>query len=173
MKALLFALFLGTFAAAWSQEVVATIKEEAQKCAKALLAGDCDSVVAYTHPRIVKAMGGKEAMITALKQGMSQMQADGTRFLEATVGQPGNPKRIGAWMTSMIPQHLVLKVSGGKLYKDSSLLGISEDDGKHWVFVDLGGNVTKDQLGELFPELDNKIAIPEKKPPVFKKDEGA
>lgn len=172
MKALLFAFVLSTCAPAWSQEAVVTIKQEAQKCSKALLAGDYDSFVAYTHPRIVKAMGGKDAMIATLKQGMSQMKAGGATFLDVTIGQPSNPKRIGPWMTSIIPQHLVLKVPDGKLYSDSTLLGISEDDGKHWVFLDLG-QVKKDQLDETFPELAGKITPPEKKPPVFKKDEGA
>jgi hypothetical protein len=50
---------------------------------------------------------------------------------------------------------LLLKVSGGKLHRDSMLLGISEDEGKHWVFVDL--STTQEQLDEMFPELAGKI----------------
>lgn len=172
MKSLLLAFLLGACAAAASQEAVVTIKQEAQKCARALLAADYDSVVAYTHPRIVKAMGGKEAMLATLKQGMAQMKAGGASFLDVTIGQPSSPKRIGPWMTSIIPQHLVLKVPDGKLHSDSSLLGISEDEGRHWVFIDLG-QVKKEQLDEMFPELAGKVTPPEKKPPVFKKDEGA
>src|SRR5215475_13068353 len=118
MKALLFAVFLSTCTAAWSQNVVDTIKQEAEKCANALLKGDFDLFVAYTHPRILKGMGGKEAVIATLKKGTAQMKADGTGILDVTVGQPSNPKRSGAWMTSMIPEYLALKVSGGKLYKE-------------------------------------------------------
>jgi hypothetical protein len=65
-----------------------------------------------------------------------------------------------------------MKVPGGRLYQDSSLLGISEDKGKHWTFIDLGP-ITKDQLQLVFPELDGKITLPEKKQPVFVKDEKA
>jgi hypothetical protein len=62
-----------------------------------------------------------------------------------------------------------MKGPGGKLNKDSSLLGISEDEGKHWVFVDLGP-ITQEQFGQVFPELDGKIKIPDKKPPEMKKE---
>ena len=174
MKALLLLAVLLTApdSAVWAEDVVTTIKQEAQNCAKAAVTSDYDTIVRYTHPRIVKGLGGKEAMIGILKSGMSQMHADGTAFVGVTIGQPEDPKKIGAWITSIVPQHQVLKVRGGKLYSDSSLLGISEDNGKHWVFIDLGP-VSKEQFGQVFPELDGKITMPEKKPPVFKKDEGA
>jgi hypothetical protein len=171
MKSFLIAALFATIAttAAWSQEAVATIKQEAQNCAKAMLASDYDGIVRYTHPRIVTQMGGKDAVIGIMKRGMAQMQAQGTGFLDATIGQPQEPKKIGSWMTSVLPQHLVMKVPGGRLNVDSSLLGISEDDGKHWVFIDLGG-VTKEQFGQAFPELDGKFPYPEKKTSVFQKD---
>jgi hypothetical protein len=169
MKALILAAtFWASVAGVWGQDVLATIKQEAQKCGKAILASDYDAVIRHTHPRIVKGLGGREAMIGILKRGVSQMRADGTEFVDVTVGAPTPPKRIGGWVTSIVPQQIVLKVQGGKLYQDSSLLAISEDDEKHWVFVDLGP-ITKEQLDQAFPELDGKIMPPEKKAPVFKK----
>src|SRR6266436_2315204 len=72
MKELLLAVVIATsMVGARGQDLVATVKQEAQKCAKAVLASDYGSIVLYTHPRIVKAMGGKEAMIEILKNGMS------------------------------------------------------------------------------------------------------
>lgn len=168
-KILAIAAFFATACLSLGQEVTATIKQEAQKCAKAMLASDYDGIVQYTHPRVVQQMGGKEAMIGVLKNGLSQMQTQGAGFADATIGQPEEPKKIGSWLTSRVPQHLVMKVPGGKLDVDSSLLGISEDGGKHWVFIDLGA-VTKEQLERAFPELQGQVVLPEKKKPVFKKD---
>jgi hypothetical protein len=152
------------------QELVTTIKQEAQKCAKAVLTNDCEGIVAYTHPRIVAQIGGKEAMIAILKSGTAQMHADGVAIVEVTIGTPEAPKKVGAWLTSMVSQHIVMKVPGGRLYRDSSLLGISEDNGKHWTFIDLGP-ISQEQLEQVFPELKGKIAVPEKTEPEFKKDE--
>jgi hypothetical protein len=170
MRALPLALILAFWACAASgEDATATVKQEAQKCAKAALSSDYEAIVRYTHPRIVKGIGGKEAMISALKKGMAQMRAAGTEFADVGLGEPEAPKKIGAWMTSRIPQHLVMKVPGGKFYQDSTLLGISEDEGKSWLFLDLG-SVTREQFRQVFPELDGRITIPQKKEPEFKKD---
>ena len=150
-------------------ELSTTIKSEAQKCANAVLNQDFDVVVAQTHPRIVTFMGGKESMITTLKRGMADMRANGSVFSEVTIGTPETPRKIGAWLTSIVPEQAVIKVKQGKLLVNSVLLGISEDEGRHWKFIDLGA-VSSENFKTSFPELAGKIALPEKKPPVFKKD---
>jgi len=167
---LLWSLFLTMPLLAFAEDVKATIKQEAQSCAKALLASDYDGVVKYTHPRVVSLVGGKEAMVGILKKGTAQMSAEGVSFAEASVGTPEEPKKIATWLTSLVPQHVVMKVPGGHVHQDAFLLGISEDDGKHWVFIDLGP-ITKAQFAQVFPELDGQVPLPEKKKPVFKKDE--
>ena len=172
MKAFLLAAILVTLVgASRGEDAVALIKQEAENCAKAVLTGDDDGVVRYTVPRIIKLMGGKEAVISALKKGMAQMRAQGFDFGEVSVGQPEAPKKIGEWLVSMVPQRVVMKAPGGKLYKDSDLLAISEDAGKHWVFMDLA-SITQETFGKLFPELADKVTIPEPKKTVFKADKG-
>lgn len=157
---------------AQGQELVHTIKEEAQKAAKAVMASDYDGIARYTPARLVKGMGGKEATIGVLERAKAKRRASGTEFAEVTLGTPTQPKRIGGWLTSLVSERVVMKVPGGQLQTDSSLLGISEDGGRHWVFLDLG-HVKKERFDQLFPELADKITLPEKRPPVFKKDAGA
>ncbi len=169
-RILLWSLFAITPLLAFAEDVKATIKQQAQSCAKALLASDYDGVVKYTHPRVVSLVGGKEAMVAVLKRGTAQMRADGISFEDASVGTPEEPKKIATWLTSVVPQHIVMKVPGGHLHQDAFLLGISEDDGKNWVFLDLGP-ITKAQFAQVFPELESQVPLPEKKKPVFKKDE--
>jgi hypothetical protein len=148
-----------------------TLKQEAEKCAKAVLTSDHDGVVAYTHKRVVAAVGGKDAMIATLKRGLAQMRSDGVEFADVTIGLPEKPRKIGVWLVSTLPEHIVMKVPGGKLYQDAFLLGISEDDGRSWAFVDLGP-VTNAEFAKVFPELDGKISVPKREKPVFRKDEG-
>lgn len=149
-----------------ADDLTATIKREAQKCADAFVAGDYEGIVHYTHPRLIKLMGGKEAMIATLKEGVAEMQASGAGIISATAGTPQAPKKIGTWIASIVPEHLVMKVQGGKLIRDSYLLGISEDGGRTWVFVDIG-QTSKEQFAQVFPELDGKITLPEPKKGVF------
>jgi hypothetical protein len=100
------------------------------------------------------------------------MRADGFAFLEATIGSPEKPKHVGAWLTSLVPEHIVIRAPGGKLLQDSTLLGISEDNGKSWVFVDIGV-VSKEQFEQIFPELVGQVTPQPNPKPVFMPDAGS
>ena len=164
-------VFLAAFfpAFAFADDAAAVMKREAEKCAKAILASDFDTVTVYSHQRIIEGMGGKEKMATILKSSLGQAAAQGVSIEEASIGEPGKLEKIDGWLVGLIPQKVVMKVPGGKVEQESPLLGISEDDGKKWVFVDAGG-IPKAQLEKIFPEIVGTIEIPARKPPVMKKD---
>lgn len=145
------------------------IQEQAQQCADALVDSDYKDVVKFTHPRIVRMMGGEIAMISTLKRGTEEMESQGIAFLEASVGEPGPMKVANNAILSIVPQTIVMKVPGGKLYKESHLLAIAEDSDAEWVFIDLGP-ISKNQLIQVFPEYGEIIKMPEKKQPRFEKE---
>jgi hypothetical protein len=170
MKKLLLSLLVAVFPVfAVAEEMSAVVKREAQACTKALLASDYDGIVRYTHPRIIAGMGGKEEMIALIKRGVAEMKTEGLAIEKATVTGAGEPKPVGDWLISLVSQELVMRVPKGRLQQDAVLLGISENLGKSWVFVDLGPQ-TKSTFATLFPELDGKFPFPERKEPVFKAD---
>jgi hypothetical protein len=146
------------------------IRMEAQKCANALLTNNFEGVLAYTHKRVVAGIGGKEAMLLTLKRGTEQMRAQGISFTRVEIGDPQKPKKVGDWLVALVPQKVVMKVPDGYLDQESYLLGISEDEGKKWAFVDVGP-ISQEQLTKAFPEFDGHITLPEKKKPVFHKNE--
>lgn len=55
----------------------------------------------------------------------------------------------------------------GHLEKEYSLLAISENNGKPWVFLDAENNA--DEIFKIFPELAGNITLPAKKEPVLEK----
>lgn len=170
MKKLLLALLACTLTvASRAQDVAATIRLEAEKCAKALVTGDYAQAAAYTHPRIVAAMGGKDVLIAQISNGRKQVQAEGLDLIEAKIGTPTSPKKIGGWLTSFVPQEVVIKAPDGRVVQESILLAVSEDEGKTWSFIDLSG-MTPQLLAKHFPEIAAQITLPQKKKPVFQKD---
>ncbi len=169
MKSLILTVLLAASSIAWGQDAASTVQQEARKCVNALLTGNYEAFVAYNHPRVVTASGGKDAMVTMMKHGTEELRLQGTTIEDAKIGQPDKPQKIGDWLVSLVPEHIRMKVTGGHLDQDSYLLGISEDDGKHWTFTDVGP-MTKESFAESFPELAGKITLPPKKEPVMKKD---
>jgi hypothetical protein len=168
MKRILLTILVASAPAfALAQDLSVTIQQEAKKCAKALLRADFDGVALYTHKRVIDGMGGKEAMVAAMKRGTEDMRTRGISFEDATIGEPEKPQKIDGWLVALIPQRILMKVPDGWFEQESHLLGISEDEGKKWVFIDVGP-LTKAQFTEIFPELVGKIDLPTQKRPVFK-----
>jgi hypothetical protein len=151
----------------FSQDPSAAIKEQAGKCAKALLTGDFETVAVYSHKRVLEILGGKEAMIEILKRGSEGMKSKGVAIEDVTLGEPEKPRKIGEWLVSLVPQKILIKLPEGHIEQESHLLAISEDEGKNWTFVDVNNRA---KLETAFPELAGKIELPERKPPVPKKD---
>lgn len=133
-----------------------------------MVKSDCNAMVAYTHPRLVELMGGKEVMIAMIKKMTKEQQAKGIGFESFSLKTPEEPKKIGKWLTAIITENIVLKVPEGTVNQESSLLGISEDEGKSWVFIDLL-HTTPELLKKIIPDLADKIVIPPKKAPVLEK----
>lgn len=148
-----------------ADEATDFIKQEADKCTKAMLTAEPEGVARYSHPRLLEGIGGKDALVAAIKKAMDGMKAQGVTVEKATIGEPEKPVKVDTWQVSFVPQTLVLKINDNRIQKDSHLLGISEDEGKKWTFVDVG-QMSEEQLAQVFPELKGKVKLPEKKKPV-------
>jgi hypothetical protein len=93
------------------------------------------------------------------------MEAQGFTFISATAGDAEEPRAIGGVLVSMLSQTLVLQAPAAKITQESALLGVSDDAGATWVFLDLGP-VTEEQFAEMFPELAGEVTLPPKKQPI-------
>lgn len=141
-------------------DIQVLLQRQATACAKSLLSGDYETFAAYTHPRIIAAMGGKRAMIDRLKSATDDMKAQGYVFDTTTIGNASPPFPVQNWLLSYVPMQIVIQARGGHLKRPGILLGISEDLGLHWTFVDLTGNTTADAFFKIYPELVGKMQFP-------------
>ena len=134
--------------------------------AKATLNGDYKTLVKYTHPKVVKMMGGKDKMVTVLTSSISQMKSQGVSFEKANIGEPGKTISVGTELYSVLPQQLVMKANGQKFSTTSTLLASSADKGKTWYFTDAGG-MTDQQIKQLFPGVLGKLTINKRTAPII------
>lgn len=154
--------------AAQADEVIATIQQEARRCAQSLLASNYTAIMDYTHERVIEKNGGKEKMQNALELGLAGMKARGMKLLDAKIGDPQPPVKVGTWLVSVVPQTVVLEVRDNKVTQGSHLFGMSSDGGKTWKFIDVGP-LNEQQLYSLFPELKGKVPLPPKSEPSVEK----
>jgi hypothetical protein len=144
------------------------VKANVEEMNNALVKEDFGKVADLTHPKIVGMMGGREKMISAMQSGIKEMKSKGYAFSSAKVEDPTDPVPSGPDLFVVVPFQMEMKAPGGKLRGRSFVIGVSNDKGKSWVYIN--GDVDIKKVKELLPTLPDKLKLPEKQQPVFEKD---
>ena len=159
-------MFAGTV---FAGELADGAKKQAQESADASVKKDYPKVISFTHPALIKAAGGKEALTKALETAMKQVAAQGVSIEKVVARSAEEPKKVGNALVSLVTQEATVRMPDGKMTQESVLLGYSYDNGKNWVFADTA-DLDEVTYHRLFPELKGVIKLPAKKEPVMTKD---
>jgi hypothetical protein len=162
---------LKTSAQTATQQQKAQIKALVQKIADATVKEDYKTVLAYTHPKLLNAFGGNDKMLLMLRKTFSELKKQGIVLKGFTISEPGDVVTAGARRFSVVPQTITMQMPGKLLSQQSYTLAISEDQGKHWFFINPKGG-SDAQLLSIFPEVKGKLTIPKPGQPVFTPDAG-
>lgn len=148
-----------------------TIKEQASVMANALLSKDFNTYKKFISPKMSEIFGGEEKMIEQTKNGINQLENQGTKFLNVTFGEPSNIIIVDNELQCTIPQKSEVKISTGKLITTSTLVVVSDDNGKNWFFIDTFGKDIQ-FMRTNFPTLNlsDRLVIPEKPQPTVIKE---
>lgn len=148
----------------------ATAKAEATRMGKALVSKDYNTFLKTTPPLAIEhTEGGREALLQDIKQQIDEMAANGSYILRAWPGEPSKMIDTAKELQCTIPQHMELKVDGGKVTSQTTLIAMSPDKGKTWYFIDVAGKPLS-EFREMFPKLSSKLVIPPVTEPVFVED---
>jgi hypothetical protein len=149
-----------------TEEMTDNLKRDATACAEALTNGDFEGMIRYMPRKLADMAGGTKGIRKTIELGMGK--AGGT-IIEATVGDPGPVTKDGARLLSLVPQHIKAKISAGRVTGNGWLLGISDNGGRDWVFLDTA-KMREESFGKMFPELVGKIDLPEMQAPQLEED---
>lgn len=158
---LLLMLPLFTIAQTDTTTVKGKMKAQAEKMAAALVKADYETFVSYTHPDVIKKSGGKQKMAEMIKTGIGELE-----IISVDIGTPSDTVRVKNEIQATIPVTNKIKVKGGYLAGNSTLVAISKDDGNTWYFIEAGAN-TVQQLRMSFPSVSTRLKIAAPQDPVF------
>lgn len=145
------------------QEAERAAREQAKQIGDAMVVGDLRHVIAMTHPKVIQAAGGPERMYVQMHQTADQMRADRFEFESVDIGAAYWSDLGGdAWYV-LLPQTIFMRTPRTGLVQDGSLLGISEDRGVTWKYVDVS-SIDEKLFRRLFPGAPARLPIPSKKP---------
>jgi hypothetical protein len=145
------------------------LKEGAEEVNNALVKGDFETIVDYTHPELVKHLGGREKAITAMGAAMKDLMANGISLTSFTVGEPSDTVAGDSQLFAVVPFELRLKSPDGRILLKGYLIGISSDQGRSWKYLDGRGDTKL--IKKCLPNLPEKLKLPEKQAPVVEKGE--
>lgn len=148
------------------------LRAEAQRCASAMLAPDPSNAIECMNPRLVVALGGKDAAERVLSRKLHEMDELGAKFEGATVGEPKKPILIGGREFTLIPEKLRIRVKDGVLVQEAYLLAVREKGEKTWTFFDAAPTLPQG-LAQIYPDTPaaefDKLKIPDRKPAVLER----
>lgn len=154
-------LLLCLSATAFAQTPQANVKKAAQKMCDHLLKKEYYKFAQMTY---TKAMDKNEGGLTEMARFMgAQEQAMAANETFVVGAWPGDASAVidtAGELQCTIPQHVKLKLKGGKNHTYKTLLfAISRDKGKTWQFLDLR-DMTLTELRADFPTLSTKHNVP-------------
>lgn len=117
---------------------------QARTLAEAAIALDAERVIALTHPRVYELTGNPDGAREQLRSAFASLKvrglADefGLRTLERVdFLPPGPPAKAGpGTLAVFIAYRAVERSREGRFAVESFYLGLSEDEGRRWRFVD-------------------------------------
>jgi hypothetical protein len=144
-------------------------KIQANQLNDAVLAGDYSKAADLTYPKLIQLIGGRAKYLAVLKSGMNETQSERFRIISTVSDDPTEIIEVGSEVYAILPTTMKIKVVEGILVGQSSLIGVSNDRGEHWTFVDAGRGFSHEQMKTLFPDVADRLKIPEQKRPVLQR----
>lgn len=132
--------------------------------AKALLKKDFDGFSKFMHPKVVEMAGGKDSVLSKMNRANEMAQQFGGSIKKITIGNPGKIIKYKNELQVTIPQTTEINVMMSTAILETTLIGISADNGKTWQFIDTSAYNIKDLKNSL-PNLSPDIVVPPMKQP--------
>lgn len=154
-----FYLVLLCIACGLSVRAQSSVRIQAVRMAQAFVRADYPTFIRFMYPRVVDAAGGKAKLSQALANAQTELNRRGMSVSNITVGQPSRLYHQGKELQCILPQRTELLATQGHFAITSALIGISDDNGVTWTFLDTS-NKRREDILKLLPQLDPGIVIP-------------
>ena len=143
------------------------VKQQADDCVQAWVRQDFDAFTARIHPRVLELAGGKEGIMRLMKQEEEAMKSSGGKIMRASVGEAMQIRKVDSDEVAVVPESIEISGPRGLVKAESFLLGISNDGGRTWKFVEDSGTAdANNKIRTILPNLPGDFELPTRKEPV-------
>lgn len=142
-----------------AQPMTSIIRQQAMLMSKAMSEMDIKQYASFTYPTLAEA--GKEvinakASLDSINKYRKMFGIEVKKIVIGDVSAIVTHKKI---MQATLPQTIILKTAMGEIETQTTLVALSNNNGKTWYFVDANLFSNKNSKAKL-PELSPQISIP-------------
>jgi len=142
-----------------AQATPSAIKAAAIEMGNALVKKNSDQFLFYMHPSMFKLAGGKEKLRVISDSALKVFEQFGGKVSRINYGNPSQIIAYKKTLQSVISQTTTLTSFIGDAELSSSLIAISNNNGKSWTFIDTNMFGIK-QIKSVMPDISPSLVIP-------------
>ena len=161
----LLAVAFSTLAFGQNADLNKTIATQAEVVASGAMRGDYKTLAKHTHPALIKLLGGEESYIEIVKETMDGLKEQGVEIVSVEIGDDIKVSEFENEMHCLVPKKAKVRSGEQTLLIENHLFGMSEDGGKHWVFIE-ADKLNSPAAKQILPDFKTNLTIPVGKPPV-------
>jgi len=133
------------------------VQRDVRRANDALYSGDVDTLLLYTHPRIIELMGGEQRARETLKESLkivSEMRVEKLSFPDAPRFFEGQDN-----LFVFVPTLTIINLKGQRIESLNFQLGIKKQGQGNWGYVE-GSRVNDSNVRSMFPDFPPGIEFP-------------
>jgi hypothetical protein len=159
---ILIACFWGSFASVLTAQtnMQKKVRELSQRMMDATMNRDYKTVLDFTHPKIIEMMGGKAKALELTSREMEKVNESGG-IEECKIKDVSEIVKVGNQLQCIISQEMIMKIEGSRYRIAGGTVGISDDKGKNWTFLNIQEN-NINSIRRFIPKFSDKLKLPEK-----------
>jgi|SRR5687767_1767682 len=159
-------LGLGVVRAASGAEPTERAVERAQALVDRMKAFDAEGVMDLTYTRVFERLGvAPERARRGMRELQQKLKSLDARYTRLELGQPHAPFAGDGNLYVIIPYSGVMELQGKRILQEAFFIGVSEDAGKAWKFVD-GINSTQESIRTVIPSYSGAPLPPRRTKPI-------
>jgi hypothetical protein len=138
-------------------DIAANASRDAARLANCMKAFDAPCANSMTYTKILEEHGiSRSQLDQAVSAAYANMKSSHVTYSRFDLDAPWPPFVTLGRRYIFIPYNAVLEGIGRKVVAKSFFIGVSEDDGTSWKFMD-GQRLTKDMIGQVIPGYVGKL----------------
>ncbi len=135
-----------------------TVKSKIEQMGEAFMKEDFDAFIAFNHPSMIEAFGGKRMMTEMLLSNADAFRENKTKVLSIKFGEILDIQKTQSDLQAIVTQEIVFMTPQGQIKENQKLLAIQEFDSGEWHFVSIQ-NKSKEEIKTIFPQFNSKLNL--------------